>query len=55
MAGLNITQTVNEKFRFRRKCDENSFVRLLAQVVTTNGVTRTMEITGKIQVIIRTR
>jgi len=35
-------QGLNEKFRFRRKCDENSLIQLLAQSVNTNGTGRVM-------------
>ena len=47
--------TLNEKFKFRRKCDRNSFVRLLARVVTLNGTGNTAHISGEFDIIIRMR
>ena len=48
-------QGINEKFRFRRKCDENSLVQLLAQSTSTNGMGRTVEIGGVMAVVIRVK
>ena len=48
-------QTVNEKFRFRRKCDENSLLQLLAQSTNTNGSGRTVELSGVMSAVIRVK
>jgi len=48
-------QGLNEKFRFRRKCDENSLIQLLAQSVNTNGTGRTIEFGGVMAAVIRVK
>ncbi len=54
--GTPITSVpIIEKFRFRRLCDENSLVRLLARAVLTSGSFSTTELTGVVNVVIRTR
>ena len=46
---------LNEKFRFRRKCDANMVVQLIAQSTSTEGTGRTCEISGLMSLIIRIR
>ena len=50
----NIT-SMNTKFRFRRKCDQNSQLQLLAQSNNTNGTGRSVELSGIFEAIIRVR
>ena len=45
----------NIKFRFRRKCDENSLVQLIAQSSPTQGTGRTVEIAGLMAAVIRVK
>ena len=47
--------SINEKFRFRRKCDENSLLQLLAQSTNTNGTGRSVEMTGTFTAVIRVK
>ena len=46
---------MNEKFRFRRKCDENDVVRVIARPRLIAGTFRTMILAGELQVVIRMR
>ncbi len=46
---------LNEKFRFRRKCDDNTDINLLAQHTNTQGSGRVVNIIGLMQAIIRVR
>ncbi len=46
---------LNTKFRFRRKCDQNSQLQLLAQSTNVNGTGRTVEWSGLLEAIIRVR
>ena len=46
---------LNEKFRFRRKCDENTLVQLIGQSTGTNGVARIVEWNGVMQAVIRVK
>ena len=47
--------SMTEKFRFRRKCDENSFVQLFGDTVVRAGVARSMQVVGVMELIIRIR
>ncbi len=51
----NVTQGTNTKFRFRRKCDENMQLQLLAQSFHSGGTMRTVEWSGIFEAIIRVR
>ncbi len=46
---------LNQKFRFRRKCDRNSLVQLLVNSTNVQGTGRTVEWSGAMQVIARVR
>jgi len=46
---------LNEKFRYRRKCDANMELQLLAQHTNEQGVGRVVNITGIMTAIIRSR
>ncbi len=48
-------QGINEKFRFRRKCDENSLLQLLAQSTNTQGTGRVIEMQGVMAAVIRVK
>ena len=50
----NIT-SLNEKFRFRRKCDANMQLQLLAQSSGSQGTARVVEWSGVFEAIIRVR
>ena len=49
------THDMNEKFRFRRKCDRNMQLQLLAQSEAGNGTARTVEWSGILEAIIRVK
>ncbi len=51
---INIIPII-EKFRYRRKCDENSFVRLIARQTVVAGGDITIGYTGVFNIVIRTR
>ncbi len=44
-----------EKFRFRRKCDQNSIIQLLGQSDNVNPTARVVEVVGVIAAVIRVR
>ena len=46
---------IQEKFRFRRKCDENNVVELFTDTTVHNGVARTVAFSGYLDLIIRVR
>ena len=46
---------MNEKFRFRRKCDRNTVIELLAESTLLNGTARVCDISGLMTTIIRLR
>ena len=46
---------LQEKFRFRRKCDENSLLQLLAQSTNVRGAGQTVEIVGVMVAVIRVK
>ena len=46
---------LNEKFRFRRKCDENSLIQVIARSLGTAGTGRSIEWTGSIAAVIRVK
>ncbi len=48
-------QFINEKFRYRRKCDDNTDVQLIAQHTNTQGTGRVVNITGLFSAIVRVR
>ncbi len=50
-----VSQYLNQKFRFRRKCDDNTDIQLIAQHTNTQGTGRVVNITGQMQVIVRVR
>ena len=55
-ANLGIAATyLNEKFRFRRKCDRLTEVELFAQSTTVRGTGRVCTLSGLMQLIIRMR
>ncbi len=45
----------NEKFRFRRKCDENSLIQIIAQSTSIAGTGRTIEFRGVLSAVIRVK
>ena len=47
--------TVQEKFRFRRKCDRNMVIRLTADSIVRNGAARSVLIFGTMYLTIKTR
>ncbi len=49
------TRGINEKFRFRRKCDENSLLQLLGQSTSINGTGRSILTTGVMAAVIRVK
>ena len=51
----NRARWFNEKFRFRRKCDENSLIQVLAESSSFNGTGRVVELTGTTAVVIRVK
>ncbi len=46
---------IDEKFRFRRKIDENDRIQLFGKSLVVNGSAQTMVVAGIMEVIIRTR
>ncbi len=46
---------IREKFRFRRLCDENTLVQLIAQSTTVNGTGRAQDMTGSLALVLRVR
>ncbi len=46
---------LREKFRFRRLCDENTLVQLIAQSTTVNGTGRAQDMTGSLALVLRVR
>ena len=44
-----------EKFRFRRKCDENSLIQLLARSLNTQGTGAAIEVSGVMAAVIRVK
>ncbi len=46
---------LNEKFRFRRKCDENSLIQIIARSLNTSGTGRSIEWTGSMAAVIRVK
>ena len=53
--GIAAASYLNEKFRFRRKCDDNSLIQLIGQHTNTQGTGRVCNITGLMEAIIRVR
>ena len=47
--------TITEKFRFRRKVDENDRLTLMASNLNIKGTGRTVDIQGALSAVIRTR
>ena len=50
-----VASYLHEKFRFRRKCDDNTLIQLIAQHTNTNGTGRVVEISGHFGAVIRVR
>ncbi len=46
---------LHEKFRYRRKCDDNTLIQLIAQSTTINGTGRVCDIAGHFGAVIRMR
>ncbi len=46
---------INEKFRFRRKCDDNSLLQLIAQHTNVQGTGRVVNVSGLMTAILRVR
>ncbi len=46
---------VNEKFRYRRKCDDATIIQLIAQSTTISGTGRVQDVSGHFSAIIRMR
>ena len=44
---------IEEKFRFRRKCDENSLIQLIGQSTSTNGTGRVVIVDTMMEAVIR--
>ena len=53
--GFTNIHGINEKFRFRRKCDRNMQLQLLAQSTNVQGTGRTVEFSGIFEAIIRVK
>ena len=53
-----VGQTISskrEKYRFRRKCDENMLIQLIAQSTVVNTTGRQQDISGSFSYVLRTR
>ena len=46
---------IREKFRFRRKCVENTHVRMLVDTLVTDGAARSVVISGTVALTVRVR
>ena len=55
IGGVTVQNNFNEKFRFRRKCDENSLLQLLAESSSFNGTGRSMLASGMFAAVIRVK
>jgi len=47
--------TLNEKYRFRRKCDENTRINLFADSVVRQGAAQSVQVFGMMYVVVRVR
>ncbi len=52
---LYAPEYVNEKYRFRRKCDCNTVVRIEADTITRQGAARSVQFFGYMELVIRVR
>ncbi len=52
---LSPSQTIRQKFRFRRKCDDGMDVQLIAQHTNVQGVGRSVLIVGRFGGVVRVR
>ncbi len=53
--GIATAAYLNEKFRYRRKCDENTLVQVIAQHTNTQGTGRVCNLAGLMSLILRVR
>ena len=53
--GIGDLGALHQKFRFRRKCDSNMQVELIAQHTNTQGTGRVVNMTGLMTVVLRVR
>ena len=60
MDGTAVSETavmghIREKFRFRRRCVENTHVRMLVDTLVTDGAARSVIVSGTVSLILRVR